>query len=76
MCLRFRAAGGTHLFLATQNYAPELPHDLAGYEEQFRTTIDLAATIERAARDKYDRTSRRAYEVVIVTTADLGLSAG
>jgi hypothetical protein len=31
------------------------------------------ATIERAASDKYDRTSRRAYEVLIVTTADMGL---
>jgi hypothetical protein len=29
------------------------------------------AMIERAASDKYDRTSRRDYEVVIVTTADL-----
>jgi hypothetical protein len=29
------------------------------------------ATIERAASHKYDRTSRRDYEIVTVTTADL-----
>jgi hypothetical protein len=31
------------------------------------------ATIERAASNKYDRTSRRPYEVVTVTTDDLTL---
>jgi hypothetical protein len=30
-------------------------------------------TIERAAGNKYDRTSRRPYEVVTVTADDLGL---
>jgi Protein of unknown function (DUF1488) len=30
-------------------------------------------TIERAAGNKYDRTSRHAYEVVTITTDDLGL---
>jgi hypothetical protein len=29
------------------------------------------AMIERAASDKYDRTSRRDYEIVIITSADL-----
>ena len=52
---------------------------------QFGSTLGLSeaseifesgrATIERAASDRYDRTSRRDYEVVTVTIADLGLSA-
>ena len=50
---------------------------------QFGRTIGLSetieifetgrATIERAAATKYDRTSRRPYEVVTVTAGDLGL---
>jgi len=39
---RFRAAGGTHLFLATQNYEPGVPRTLATYERQFATTESLA----------------------------------
>jgi hypothetical protein len=31
------------------------------------------AAIERAASNRYDRTSRRPYEVVTVTADDLGL---
>jgi len=42
---RFRAAGGTHLFLATQNYRPGPIVRLDTYREQFATTIDLAARI-------------------------------
>jgi hypothetical protein len=52
---------------------------------QFGSTLGLSetteifelgrATIERAASDKYDRTSRHPYEVVTVTAADLGLNA-
>jgi hypothetical protein len=38
--------------------------------EVFETGRD---TIERAASDKYDQTSRRPYEVVTVTAVDLGL---
>jgi TatD-related deoxyribonuclease len=44
---RFRISGGTHLFLATQNYAGTLPTALSHYEKQFATTIDLAGTVER-----------------------------
>jgi hypothetical protein len=42
---------------------------LIGPSEIFETGRD---TIERAAGDKYDRTSRRPYEVVTVTIDDLG----
>jgi hypothetical protein len=34
------------------------------------------AMIERAASDKYDRTSRRDYEIVVITSADLAPGAG
>jgi hypothetical protein len=50
---------------------------------QFGKTIGLSeaieifeagrAAIERAASDRYDRTSRRPYEVVTITAGDLGL---
>lgn len=43
---RFRAAGGTHLFLATQNYAATPPVTLKGYQRQFETTEALARKIE------------------------------
>jgi hypothetical protein len=43
---------------------------LIGPTEIFETGRD---TIERAAGSKYDRTSRRSYEVVTVTADDLGL---
>jgi hypothetical protein len=43
---------------------------LVGPTEIFETRRD---TIERAAGSKYDRTSRRPYEVVTVTADDLGL---
>jgi Protein of unknown function (DUF1488) len=43
---------------------------LIGPTEIFETGRD---TIERAAGNKYDRTSRRPYEVVTVTADDLGL---
>ena len=42
---RFRSLGGTHLFLATQNYAPSPPTALEGYREQFETTDRLARQI-------------------------------
>jgi len=43
---RFRAAGGTHLFLATQTYEATCPMDLDGYRRQFETTASLARQIE------------------------------
>jgi Protein of unknown function (DUF1488) len=43
---------------------------LIGPTEIFETARE---TIERAASNKYDRTSRRSYEVVIVRADDLGL---
>jgi hypothetical protein len=33
------------------------------------------AMIEQAASDKYDRTSRRDYEILVITSADLASSA-
>jgi len=47
---RFRAAGGTHLFLATQNYEPEVPRSLVAYERQFATTEALAARVRSEAK--------------------------
>ena len=45
---RFRAAGGTHLFVATQSYDPEPPADLDGYARQFETTEALAKQAREA----------------------------
>ncbi len=45
---RYRAAGGTHLFLATQNYESEVPVRLEQYRRQFETTEAIA----RTAREK------------------------
>ena len=42
---RFHAAGGTHLFLATQNYAPDVPRSVDDYRRQFETTEGLARRI-------------------------------
>ncbi len=42
---RFRAAGGTHLFLTTQNYDRVPPRSLEDYERQFATTESLARRI-------------------------------
>lgn len=42
---RFRAAGGTHLFLATQNYDPGPPSSLEDYVRQFEVTEGLARRV-------------------------------
>ncbi len=42
---RFRATGGTHLFLATQNYLPGVPRSLEAYRRQFETTHELGRRI-------------------------------
>jgi TatD-related deoxyribonuclease len=47
---RFEAAGGTHLFLATQNYLPRVPRSLPEYAAQFETTAQLAHRIEAETR--------------------------
>ena len=46
---RFAAAGGTHLFLATQNYAPGVPLRLEEYVAQFDETERLAGQSAREA---------------------------
>ncbi|MGI0139580.1 MAG: TatD family hydrolase [Thermoplasmata archaeon] len=45
---RFRAAGGTHLFLSTQNYETTVPSELTAYERQFETTEALARRVTEA----------------------------
>jgi TatD-related deoxyribonuclease len=42
---RFRAAGGTHLFLATQNYEGTVPLSLEAYARQFEETGRLAQKV-------------------------------
>ncbi len=42
---RFRRSGGTHLFLATQNYDSTVPRSLDDYDRQFRTTLRLAEQV-------------------------------
>jgi TatD-related deoxyribonuclease len=46
---RFRKAGGTHLFLATQNYEPAVPRSLDDYRRQFETTERLAERVREEA---------------------------
>lgn len=45
---RFRDAGGSHLFLATQNYAAGVPTTLEAYREQFATTEALGRRVQEA----------------------------
>ncbi|MEM0129147.1 MAG: TatD family hydrolase [Thermoplasmata archaeon] len=61
---RFRAHGGTHLFLATQNYESGPPTSRAAYERQFETTWALARSVEAA-------TGVRVYCVVAPYPVDL-----
>ena len=61
---RFRAAGGTHLFLATQNYEPVPPRTLEAYERQFETTESLARRIR-------EETGAIAYPVIAPYPVDL-----
>ncbi len=42
---RFARAGGTHLFLATQNYSDAVPRSVEDYRSQFETTERLAQRI-------------------------------
>jgi len=46
---RFAAAGGTHLLLATQNYAGTVPRRLEDYRDQFDITFRLAQTLRTEA---------------------------
>jgi TatD-related deoxyribonuclease len=47
--VRFRAAGGTHLFLATQNYERRPMTSLDDYRRQFETTERLARRVRAEA---------------------------
>ncbi len=61
---RFRAAGGTHLFLATQNYEGTVPLSLEDYARQFETTWGLA-------RKMHEEVGVRAYPVLAPYPIDL-----
>jgi len=61
---RFRAAGGTHLFLATQNYEPTVPLSLDLYARQFETTCRLARQVQ-------EEVGVRAYPVLAPYPIDL-----
>jgi len=61
---RFRAAGGTHLFLATQNYESAPPMSLDAYDRQFATTC-------RIAKKLHDEVGVRAYPVLAPYPIDL-----
>lgn len=45
---RFGRSGGTHLFLATQQYTGDVPRTLEDYQRQFETTEQLAQRIRSA----------------------------
>jgi TatD-related deoxyribonuclease len=66
---RFRAAGGTHLFLATQNYSAQAPRSLDDYRRQFETTFRLADEVR-------EQTGVVVYPVVAPYPVDLVHSAG
>lgn len=61
---RFRAAGGTHLFLATQNYARRPLVSLDDYRTQFDTTVRLARRVR-------EETGVEVYPVVAPYPIDL-----
>ncbi len=65
---RFRAAGGTHLFLATQNYDAHPPRTLDDYRRQFETTEQLAQRVRA-------ETGVTAYVVIAPYPVDLVTSA-
>jgi TatD-related deoxyribonuclease len=67
---RFRAAGGTHLFLATQNYGPAVPRSLEEYRAQFETTERLAASV-RASTGVVVLTVVAPYPIDLVHAAPL-----
>jgi TatD-related deoxyribonuclease len=61
---RFRAAGGTHLFLATQNYEATVPLTLEDYARQFETTWVMAEKVR-------EEVGVRAYPVLAPYPIDL-----
>ncbi|HEY1198893.1 MAG TPA: TatD family hydrolase [Thermoplasmata archaeon] len=61
---RFRAAGGTHLFLATQNYEGTVPLSLEAYSRQFEVTWGLAQKVR-------EEVGVRAYPVLAPYPIDL-----
>ena len=65
---RFRAAGGTHLFLATQNYEATVPLSLEAYVRQFEVTCRLANQV-------HDEVGVRAYPVLAPYPIDLVVAA-
>ena len=47
---RFEQQGGTHLFLATQNYLDHPPLSVEEYREQFDRTLAIARSVEESTR--------------------------
>ena len=61
---RFRAAGGSHLFLTTQNYTASVPRSVEDYRKQFETTEQLGQRVQ-------EETGVRVYDVVAPYPVDL-----
>lgn len=61
---RFESLGGTHIFLATQNYAETVPLSLEDYRAQFETTLSIVRSIEQ-------QTTVRAFPVLAPYPIDL-----
>jgi TatD-related deoxyribonuclease len=71
---RFRHAGGTHIFLATQQYGPTPPTKLADYQAQFERTEAIARRAAEAGVIVYVVVAP--YPVDLVSVAPtLGLGA-
>jgi TatD-related deoxyribonuclease len=47
---KFERLGGSHLFLATQNYETHTPTNLESYKSQFDTTISIAKKVEETTK--------------------------
>ncbi|MFZ0699074.1 MAG: TatD family hydrolase [Thermoplasmata archaeon] len=72
---RFRSAGGTHLFLTTQNYEGRPPNSLSDYARQFEVTEDLARRIrEEVGVSVYSVVAPYPIDLVHVSTT-IGLPA-
>jgi TatD-related deoxyribonuclease len=72
---RFARAGGTHLFLATQEYTGEVPRTLDGYRAQFEITERLAQRI-RAETDVVAYVVVAPYPVDLVRASEaIGVAA-
>lgn len=44
---RFERLGGSHIFLATQNYGPDVPLSIEDYRSQYETTLAIVRSIAK-----------------------------